>query len=70
MKRSKEAIRKLISITRNSKGRDQWFTGYCPFCGDPQEATIQSSDKMAELSIMGKIMAHISLNHTEEIKEE
>lgn len=55
----------MISVIEHEKGQDHYFTAYCPFCGDSQDASVLGSVAAARVAAKGKVLAHIKRSHKE-----
>ena len=60
----------MIKAERKFKGKDIWFTAYCPLCGNSQDTTVIDSNFVAEKSVIGKIVAHLKLSHKDEVEND
>ena len=70
MKKTPRQWLKEISTTRQRKGKDNWFTASCPICGDSRDATVLSSDTIAETAAEGKVLTHIRMTRKEYVDDD
>lgn len=59
-----------IAATRKQKGKDSWYTASCPMCTYSQDATVLSSDAVAETAVRVKVLAHIRMSHKEHVVDD